>query len=564
MMKPRHLWGGLILTLTLSACQLIDDKGEAALTARQAQADQAMQAKPPLASLPTVIHAKGNILGTMALADHGERLPPRCEQTITLRSSHPQSLSEITTRLSQILQMPVQLDPRLYNDPDDPLQPAIKPAATIAADNPPGFPSARPGVVPGGGPAAISPATTQFQPDLTGSCHEILDRVSGEFGVGWHIREGILAFDKYRLRTFLLRASATTSQLSSTMSSGGNSSTGGGSAPGAAGGSSAGASSSGGSGGSSQSASLTVNSDIWSEIDAGLKTLIQQGGKYSISRAAGSISVMAPPKVMSDIADYIAQMNQILGTTVAVEVSAIYITADDIDNYGLDLNALYQAGLQKVSLTGLAPSISTSNGTASIAILSPPAGTNSFSTHFAGSQLFLNAVSSSNRLADYRSATVSGRNGVAMPVTLTTNQDIVRSLQFAVGLQSGAASSSASTSTINYGFTLQILPRVIAPGVVSIFISFTANDLTSLENFTVGTSGSLELATIESRSLWNESPLRAGQTLVIAGTEQQKVNPQKSGFGSPANWLLGGQYKNEVTRTRLILLVTPSIMELPS
>lgn len=561
MVRLGRLICGMLLISTISACHLLDDKGEAALAARQSQADQAMSAKPSPPVLPAVIHAKGNFLGTLSREDHGERLPPRCDQTVTLRSARPESLAEIAARLSQILQIPIQLDPKLFNDPDDPLQPTIKPVPVNMTDNPPGFPSARAGAMPGANPAGA--AALQFQPDLSGSCREILDRISGEFGVGWHIRDGVLAIDKYRLRTFLLRASATTSQLSSTLSSGGNSATGGGSAAGGSG-TSGGASAGGGSGGSSQSASVTVTSDVWSEIDSGLKSLVQQGGKYSISRATGSISVMAAPKVMADVADYIEQMNQILGTTVAVEISAIYITADDIDNYGLDLNALYQAGLQKFSLTGLAPTISTANGSASIAILSPPAGSNSFATHFAGSQLFLNAVSSSNRLADYRSATVSGRNGVAMPVTLTTNQDIVRSVQFAVGLQSGAATSSASTSTINYGFSLQILPRIIAPGIVSVFLSFTANDLTSLENFTVGTTGSLELATIDSRSLWNESPLRVGQTLVIAGTEQQKVNPQKTGFGSPANWLFGGQYKNEVTRTRLILLVTPSIIELPS
>jgi type IVB pilus formation R64 PilN family outer membrane protein len=309
---------------------------------------------------------------------------------------------------------------------------------------------------------------------------------------------------------------------------------------------------------------VTSSTDVWSEIETGLKSLMTKDSKFTISRAAGTITVVAPPRAMSDIAHYIDQMNEVLSATIAVEVSAIYITVNDQDNYGLDLNALYQAGKQRLTLNGLAPTITQSPGTGSIAILSPPAGSNNFATHFAGSQLFLNAVSSSNRLADYRSATVSGRNGIAMPITLTTNQDIVRSLQFAVGLQSGAASTSASTTTINYGFSLEVLPRIISPGVVSVFLSFTANDLTNLQNFAVGSTGTLELATIDTRSLWNESPLRVGQTLVIAGTEQEKINPQKSGLGSANNWLLGGEYRNQVLRTRLILLVTPSIMVLPS
>lgn len=553
----------LLALMMLGGCQSLSERGDKIYQARYEQAKSALEKSlaPPVS--PSLIHAPDQVLGIIDNNEHGDPLPPRCEQRMTFRAARAMSLPELASRLSQILQLPVRLDPQWQAEAGDPPASSGRPVAGLGAtgvrpgDNPPGFPI---GKMPS---ANSTREPVAFQPDLSGDCREILDHISGIFGIDWHWRGGVLTLDKYRVRTFLIRASATTSQFSSTMSSGGNSASGLAAAPGS-GNAPSGPSSSGGGGGSAQSASVSVTSDIWSEIDTGLKTLLAQGGKYSISKAAGTITVIAPPRLMNDVADYLDQMNHIIGMTIAVEVSVIYITADQIDNYGLDLNALYQAGLQKFALTGLAPTITTSNGTASIAILSPPAGSNNFSTHFAGSQLFLNAVSSSNRLADFRSATVSGRNGVAMPVTLTTNQDIVRSLQFAVGLQSGAASTSASTSTINYGFSLQILPRLIAPGLVSVFLSFTANDLTALQNFSVGNSGSLELATIDSRSLWNESPLHVGQTLVIAGTEQEKVNPQQSGLGSPANWLFGGQNINQINRTRLILLVTPSIIGVPS
>lgn len=542
--------------LILAACGTLGESGETMLAARQKQADSLLPRSAERVPPPALIHDSGSVLGVLDASDHGDRLPSRCEQVVVLRSAQAMSFDGVMLRLSQILRVPVQYEPRLDRDSDVPgpkpgSYAGAAPPSFPAGDNPPANSVARSHSTP-----ALETGNALFQPDISGTCTELLDRIAGQFDVDWRMRGGVLSFDRYVMRTFPIRASATTSQFSSTMSSGGN-----GASASASTSSSAGsaANSVGGAGGS-QSASVSANTDIWSEIENGLKNLIAKAGKYSISRAAGTITIFASPRTMSDVAIYLDQMNKILSTTIAVEVSAIYITVNDTDNYGLDLNALYQAGAQKLSLNGLLPTISQAAGTGSIAILSPPAGTNNFATHFAGSQLFLNAVSSSNRLADYRSATVAGRNGVAMPITLTTNQDIVRSLQFAVGLQSGAASTSASTSTINYGFSLQVLPRVIAPGVVSVFLSFTANDLTNLQDFAVGNAGSLELATIDSRSLWNESPLRVGQTLVIAGTEQEKVNPQRSGIGAANNWLLGGQYKNEIIRTRLILLVTPSIM----
>jgi Flp pilus assembly secretin CpaC len=207
--------------------------------------------------------------------------------------------------------------------------------------------------------------------------------------------------------------------------------------------------------------------------------------------------------------------------------------------------------------------LTTTGGSGSVAILNPTNGGNNFNTHFAGSQIFLNAVSTSQRLADFRTATATGRNGVPMPITLTTNQDIVRSLTNAVGLQTGTTSVTAQTSTINYGFSLTALPRVIAPGVVNVFLSFSANDLTNLQNFQIGATGSVELATIDNRTVWTEMPLKSGQTLVLAGTEQEKVNRTDQGLGDSWNFLLGGQKVGGVVKTRLILLVTPTIIAAP-
>jgi len=546
--------------LVTAACSSIDGSSERMFAERQKQSELALPKAAAQISAPAVIHDDHIFLGVLEASSHGDRLPGKCEQLITLRAARPLSLGEIGGRLAEILGVPVQVDPPPIHDGDE----AAKARRRLGAAGPPNFPAGE--NLPASGADKFFPARIAadreklFQPDLSGTCSVLFDRIAGEFDVEWRMRGGALSFDHLLLRTFPIKASAATSQFTSNMSAGGNGASQQSGSPTAAGSSSGSA----GASGSSQSANVSMTSDIWSEIESGLKTLIGANGKYSISRAAGTVTVMAPPKQMSDVVVYLDSMNKILSATIAVEVSAIYITVDETDNYGLDLNALYQAGAQKFSLNGLVPSITQAPGTGSIAILSPPAGANNFSTHFAGSQLFLNAVSSSNRLADYRSATVTGRNGVAMPIALATNQDIVRSLQFAVGLQSGAASTSASTSTINYGFSLQVLPRLIAPDIVSVFISFTANDLTNLQNFVVGTAGTLELATMDSRSFWNESPLHVGQTLVIAGTEQEKVNPQSSGFGSAKNWLLGGQLTNEVTRTRLILLVTPSIMALPS
>jgi hypothetical protein len=58
-------------------------------------------------------------------------------------------------------------------------------------------------------------------------------------------------------------------------------------------------------------------------------------------------------------------------------------------------------------------------------------------------------------------------------------------------------------------------------------------------------------------------PLKSGQTLVLAGTEQEKVSRADQGVGDSWNILLGGQRAGTVIKTRLVLLVTPTILAAP-
>lgn len=549
--------------LSLTACEQTR-RADAVFDKRTVQAEHLLRDKPEAASLGGVIHGPDPLLGTLEHAsEHGDPLPSRCARPITLQVAEPKTLVQIKDLITQETGVPVEIDPRVYNDPEDKL--AAASASTTLTP---------PGVSPGGFPflgrpalanaSPVSGGAASIMPNFHGACDEVFDQLAASFDLSWRMNGRTLSFDKYVTRTIIFRVSDASTKSQASLSSGGNSANGGGGSGGSAGGGSSGGSTQGGN--TTQTASYEINADVWGEIESGIKTMLPRGSRYTISRTAGIATITTTPRVAKDVERWAEQMNAILGATVSVEVAAIYITVNNNDNYALDLQALYQAGSQggfSAGLSGLLPNLATTGGTGSVAILSPKTGGNNFNTHFAGSQVFLNAVSSSQRLADFRTATATGRNGVPMPITLTTNQDIVRSLTNAIGLQTGTTSVTAQTSTINYGFALTALPRIVAPGVVNVFLSFSANDLTNLEDFQVGDTGSIELATIDNRTVWTEMPLRSGQTLVLAGTEQEKVSRTDKGLGDTFNFLLGGQRSGSVIKTRLILLVTPTIMAAP-
>ena len=550
----RRISIALSLVVALASCQQVKQVNET-FGKRMDQTDQILAAKPSLASLGGVIHGPDPLLGTLEHAsEHGDALPARCIHAITLQVAETRTLGQLKELITQETGIPVEIDPRVYNDPDDKI--AVTPQAPPGAA-PAGFPFLGRATATGG---AASQATATITPNFHGSCDEVFDQIATSFDLSWRMNGRTLSFDKYVTRTIIFRVSDASTKTQATLSAGGNNASGGG-----------GGSGGGGTGGSqggntSQTASYEINTDVWADIENGIKTMMPRGSRYTISRTAGVATITTTPRVAKDIEQWADQMNAILGATVSVEIAAIYITVNDNDNYALDLSALYQAGTHggvTAGLSGLVPSLTSMGGSGSVGILAPTTGGNNFNTHFAGSQVFLNAVSTSQRLADYRTATATGRNGVPMPITLTTNQDIVRSLTNAVGLQTGTTSVTAQTTTINYGFSLTALPRIVAPGVVNVFLSFSANDLTNLQNFQIGDTGTVELATIDNRTVWTEMPLKSGQTLVLAGTEQEKVNRVEQGVGDSWNFLLGGQRTGTVLKTRLVLLITPTILAAP-
>lgn len=490
----------------------------------------------PVTPMASVVHKSTPILGTLeAPSTHGDPLPPRCERTLTLRINQDMTLDEVADRIAQAMGVSVNLDSRIGAGTQQTA--AARPAALPEQ----GFPFD--GRLPTSPVAAALPPRSLIQPDLSGSCETILDQIAGRFDVAWRLRGTTLYFDKYLTRTFTIRASGTTSSLNATMNTGGGNS------------------------GASQTANIDNKNDLWADTESALKAILPQDGKFTLSKASGTVTVVASPRAMHEVADYVNQLNGIIGTTIAVEVAALYITVADNDNYGLDIRALFSAGTNggfSAGLAGLLPTLATTPGTSNLGILSPPTGSTRTSSHFAGSQVLLNAVSSNSRLADYRTATVTGRNGVAMPVSMTTNQDIVRKITSTINDLTGQATLAATTDTINYGFTMQVLPRVVAPGTVSVFLTFVNNDLTNLVDFAIGNQGTnVQLSTIDTRSLWNEITLKSGQTLVMAGTEQDRSSTDRTGIGSPGSWALGGSDDATVQRTRLLLLVTPTIVEVP-
>ena len=68
---------------------------------------------------------------------------------------------------------------------------------------------------------------------------------------------------------------------------------------------------------------------------------------------------------------------------------------------------------------------------------------------------------------------------------------------------------------------------------------------------------------IETRGFTQEVAVKSGQTLILAGYESTYDSVSKKGTGTPDNMLLGGRNDSKKTKTVLVIMLTPVVLETP-
>ncbi len=520
-MKGRFLTAALMALL--SGCAVLDKADQ---LFAQGEADAKALGARPASGSGVITVAKPYLGVAVEESKHGEPLPSRWEapDALTLQLPTALTLPQLAARITRETGIPVRSDNRVIGGEGTTPPPGVDSSGMLGTTSQP--------------MVTAPPVPGTMAPYFSGPLSRLLDQMAAQFDLAWRYSNGAIVLDRIQTRTFMVRANSVTNKLAANVTS-----------------------TSHGTGGSgSQDVGINATLDIWTEIDAQLKAILPPKSNYAVSRTTGSITVTTTPRSMEEVALYLDGLNTMLAANVAVEVTAIHINVDETDDYALSLDALYKSGVTGVglALNGLLPTLAQNVGTGSIAILQPAGGQGS--SHFSGSKVFLNAVSSAGRLADSRTVSVVAQNNTPTPLQLTTSKDIIKSIQFNTLSQTGTSSVSTTPETIEYGYSFQVIPRVLGRGEVGLVITLTVSDLTALEEKSVGDSQVLQLATIDARKFKNEITLTSGQTLVVAGYDQMRSTRNDRGLGSSGFWLFGGGKKGQVQRTRLLLLVTPTIL----
>lgn len=492
--------------------------------------ERAKEPMPALKSNPLVVTDKIWAGSRAERMRRGLPLPEKLEtgRGFTLVAANPLALNEITRILSGRIGIPVRLAPDVQN-----AMPAAPPPRPTMGN--PGMAGSMPA------PDDNASMSLAYEGPLSG----LLDQVAARFGILWRYDGSVITFSRFETRVFIIEAMPGKGKYSDKVS--------GSSEGGSAGG--------GGTSSLSQEAELQADLDIWSEISNTINALLGGTGTAVVAPSVGTITVTTSAEIMKRVAQYIAEQNNRMTRQIAINVT---VYTADIENED-DFNNQFAAALKTIkpfTFGGVvAPAFTTSAAedfsNLSIGIID--------NANVSASTVItaISKITNNVRVAQFPMTTL---NNVPITRRVGSDRTYLASAATTTTGTSGSTTTTLTPGTVREGFALQLTPRLLADGRMLLQYSLNLTDIITVKRFESGTGSSLtavELPETASRVFVQQSLLRSGSTLVLAGYSQDQTEQNATGTLDPYNFLLGGGVGNDKVKTLLLVTITPQELDVP-
>lgn len=547
---------------------------------------QSERPMPAADSSPVRVRDVAYVGAKVSALDYGDPLPTRFETPngITLKRAAPLRLTQIAAALTEATKIPFVVAPEEFSGPG---AAAAGPAAIQNGSAAAGGPA--PGVVgaaynsadlapalaalsgpgsPGAPLGAAGPlirftesTPSEMKVDYTGRLSEFLDLVATHFNQSWQHKNGRIVFSKLITRTFELPALPGAQELEFNLTSGNGQTSGGG-----AGGQQT-------KGTLDQKASINSAVDLWKEVKETLGTIVGGGGRFEISPATGTLTVTAAPNVVQRVQEYADVMRKRMSGQVALSIQVLNVSLEDTDSFDNNVAALFTGSSRGAFALGRrSPGFDAANPRGSTignlnsatpslgyAILDP-------TSPFANTQGAISALSERGNVSVVTSASLTTVNGSPVPLQVVNKRNFVKNVTNTqgTGLSTGVASTTIQTDTVSTGFNLQMVPRIMQDGNVLLQYGMNISELIGREDgfdtFTVNGS-TVQLPNVNQRNFVQQSIVPNRSTLVLAGFETARSTSSQSGVGDPRNWLLSGGRTAKNRREVVVILITPTLLD---
>lgn len=511
----------------------------------------------PKADTSIVPVRSGVYLGATSMKrQSGQVLPASVERDgIRLATPDAQSLMAIGDLIFETTGIPVSFSSDIY---------AVKSVPVAAPTAPTAAPSTEAGAIAAALDAALPKAINAPQdaqvptvfagkvPNISrdkmrvnynGSLSGFLNTTAAYYDIGWSYHDGRIQFSRNITRTFKLASMPTVLESSASMTGGltGKESDKGSSM----------------NAGSTQTSSIKVQLDFWKELEANLKNSIGDNGTFTVSPTNTSITVTAPASVVDRVGRQIQEANKQLLRQVAIKVDVYRFNVARDSNWQFDLTAQFKTGVAKYGLGSTALLADGQNLVGSVTA-SVAGG------RFEGSKAVLDMLEENGDVSVVTTANVTTMSGQPVPVQVSNSRGYVSAIK--VEMNDNKTTTTAESSMVTAGFSMNILPNVMDDGKVLMQYNMNISTLVGKDNgfetVVIDNNGTkMQLPNVDQRSFIQSGMVNNGSTLVMAGFEQVLNNTSDSGQGSANFKLLGGKRAGQQTREILVICITPVVLD---
>lgn len=423
----------------------------------------------------------------------------------------------------------------------------------------------------------------------SGNLIDLLNSISARCDLAWSYHDGKIVLSDTETRTWSIKNIPGDIQVQNQInnnagiqsqgSSGGSTGSGGGGATGAT--SQAQSNQS-----TTQNITFNLQNNIWNNISDSIKAILSKAGRMTISPSTSSVMVTDRPSVLLKIDNYIKNQNSIMKRQVQIDVQVLNVDVNAADNYGINWNAVLNWSGGNFTINGqpvagaggeTGGGSGTGGGGTGGSTLSgginpifiPTNTTQAFTFGstagaFNGSNLIINALSSIAKTSLVTSTAVTTLSNQPVPIQFVDQMAYLASVQTTMsgGGPSGGFSQTALTpGQLTTGFSLNVLPVVQANGNVFLQLSINISVLKNMAQYTSNGS-SIQLPDILQRNLMQKAVVRNGDTFIVTGFDSDTQALTNTGVGGAYNWLFGGGVSANKARTRMIILVTPRVVNM--
>ena len=391
--------------------------------------------------------------------------------------------------------------------------------ATIEAAT--GLPVRVRSTVPGpNGTVVRVPVGGAMRLDHDGPLPELLDRVAARFDMAWHWDGVTLRFDRFVTRTWRLPVPVQDTDFNTQISM-----------------------PSGGFTGTSEQAP-------WDAIIGQATALAPPPARIAADRGLGTLTITAPPSVISAIAPVIAAFDRRFSTRIGIDMALLLVDAEASDDYALGLDLRLAYGNTAIA-ADLATGALTVTAAAAPAVIPNP---------LAGTRVNLRALSRDRRVVDSHFFSDVTQPGVVVPFTAGETRAYIRSVT-CEGTGDAGRACTLEPGEVRQGVFVKLLARLIDAGRLHLTVTISRDRILNLDELRERPPpGSIHLPETETRVVHKSVVLAPGETLVLAGYEKETAAREDHGTGRAAFFWLGGGRAGAVTRTRLIVLIRPTLL----